>query len=79
MLAIRVSRAPAGFPFKGSIESMWTVLYFAAQPGETTHLKIVGLGFTENEESQQMKQFFERGNAYTLDQLKKRFEAKREK
>lgn len=79
MLAIRVSRAPANFPFKGSIKAMWTVLYFTAESDGTTHLKIVGLGFTAEAESQQMKQFFERGNAYTVDQLKKHFETKTQK
>jgi uncharacterized protein YndB with AHSA1/START domain len=76
MLAIRVSKAPSNFPFKDSIKGMWTVLYFTAESDGTTRLKIVGLGFTAEAESQKMKQFFERGNAFTVDQLRKRFETK---
>ena len=79
MLAIRVSKAPADSPFKGSIKAMWTVLYFTAERDGTTHFKVVGLGFTTDAESQKMKQFFERGNAYTVDQLKKHFETKEQR
>ena len=48
-------------------------MYF--QPTAEGHaaLRIVGMGFGADEESQKTKTFFEQGNAYTLAQLQKRF------
>jgi uncharacterized protein YndB with AHSA1/START domain len=73
MLSIQVARAPADFPFKVEVANMWTVLYFEPMTEDKTRIRIVGLGFTPSEQSQKMKMFFERGNAYTLAQLQKRF------
>ncbi len=73
MLSIRVAKAPEKFPFKEQISDMWTVLYFQDTPDGKTLLRIVGLGFRSNEESQKMKEYFKRGNAFTLTQLQKRF------
>lgn len=73
MLAIRVSKAPDKFPFKSRIGDMWTVLYFYPAPGGKTTLRIVGMGFGADAESQKMKEFFKQGNEFTLVQLQKRF------
>jgi uncharacterized protein YndB with AHSA1/START domain len=73
MLAIKVSKAPEKFPFKSKISDMWTVLYFQPLPGAKTALRIVGMGFGADEESQKMKEFFKQGNEFTLVQLQKRF------
>ena len=73
MLSIRVAKAPEKFPFKNRIAEMWTVLYFQPTPDGKTLLRIVGLGFGSDEESQRMKDFFRQGNAFTLGQLQKRF------
>ena len=74
MLSIRVSRAPEKFPFKSKIGDMWTVLYFQPTSDGRTSLRIVGMGFGADEESQKMKEFFKQGNAFTLTQLQKRFQ-----
>lgn len=74
MLAIKVSKAPEQFPFRSRIGDMWTVLYFQPTAEGKTSLRIVGMGFGKDEESQRMKQFFEQGNTYTLTQLQKHFE-----
>jgi uncharacterized protein YndB with AHSA1/START domain len=74
MLSIRVAKAPERFPFKAKVGEMWTVLYFTPTPEGGTKLRIVGLGFGKDEESQRMKTFFEQGNAYTLVQLQKRLQ-----
>ncbi len=73
MLSIRVVKAPEKFPFKSKIGEMWTVLYFQPTPDGKTVLRIVGLGFGSDEESQRMKDFFQQGNAFTLSQLQKHF------
>lgn len=74
MLSIKVVKAPEKFPFKGKIGDMWTVLYFQSTPDGKTALRIVGMGFGSDDESQRMKEFFEQGNAHTLTQLQKRFQ-----
>ena len=74
MLSIKVAKAPEKFPFKSRIGDMWTVLYFQPTTDGKTTLRIVGMGFGRDEESQKMKEFFEKGNAYTLAQLQKRFQ-----
>jgi uncharacterized protein YndB with AHSA1/START domain len=73
MLAYRTVKCPQKFPFARAIEAMWTVLYF--EPVDATHTKVVCrcLGFTPDEESQKMRTFFDRGNAYEFEELKKHF------
>ena len=73
MLAIQVARAPENFPFKAEVGSMWTVLHFQPTAEGGTQLRIVGLGFGADEAAQRMKEFFRRGNAFTLQQLQKHF------
>jgi uncharacterized protein YndB with AHSA1/START domain len=74
MLSIKVAKAPEKFPFKTRIGDMWTVLYFQPTADGKTALRIVGMGFGSDDESQKMKAFFDQGNAYTLAQLQKRFQ-----
>lgn len=73
MLSIRVTRFPRDFPFPTAIGDMWTVIYFEPVGENRTRLRIVGLGFRADAESQKMRAFFERGNAVTLQQLQKHF------
>ena len=73
MLALQVADPPRGFPFPTAIQQMWTVLYFEPLDGRRTRVRSVALGFDPGEESQQMRAFFQQGNATTLAQLQKRF------
>ncbi|MBA3889087.1 MAG: SRPBCC domain-containing protein [Gemmatimonadaceae bacterium] len=76
MLSIQVSKAPAGLPFPTAIGQMWTVMYFDPVGADRTRVRVVGLGFHPDAESQQMRAFFERGNETTLQQLQRHFAAK---
>lgn len=76
MLSIKVSKAPQTFPFPNAIQQMWTVLYFEPAGADRTRLRVVGLGFGPDEESQKMRAFFERGNQMTLEQLQLHFSKK---
>jgi uncharacterized protein YndB with AHSA1/START domain len=76
MFSIKVSAVPAGFPFPVEIKEMWTVIYLSAEAPASTRVRIVGMGFGEDENSQKMRQFFDRGNAYTLQKLQERFAPK---
>jgi uncharacterized protein YndB with AHSA1/START domain len=75
MISIRVSKAPEGFPFPNAIYDMWTVMYFEEVDGGQTRVKVVAAGFSEDEESQAMRSFFDQGNALTIQQMQERIPA----
>ncbi len=77
MLSFKVSKPPEGFPFPSAVKNMWTVIYFEANTPKTTRVRIVGLGFGDDEESKKMRAFFDRGNAFTLKKLQERFASKK--
>jgi len=76
MLAIRVTGSPANFPFKSAIQKMWTVIRLENAGPSRTRLSIVGVGYGDDEESQKLRAFFDRGNSYTLKKLQEKFAAK---
>ena len=78
MLLLKVTKSPQGFPFPNAITNMWTVVYFAAEGEQATRVREVCMGFGADDESSKMREFFNRGNAITLERLQKRFAAKRE-
>lgn len=75
MLSIRVVKPPETFPFKQAVMSMWTVLLFEPLSPRQTRLTATGMGFTDDEESQQIRKHFDAGNKYTLTKLQEYFSA----
>lgn len=75
MLSIKVARPPDGFPFPNAIQRMWTVIYFQPAGPDRTQIRVVSLGFQPDDESLKMRAFFEQGNAFTLEQLRRHFVA----
>jgi uncharacterized protein YndB with AHSA1/START domain len=73
MLALRIQKAPASFPFAQAKECTWTVIYFTKSGEDMTHVRIVGLGYRDDEQSQAMRRFFADGNRWTLDRIAKRY------
>lgn len=73
MISIKATGVPASFPFKQAIERMWTVIYFEPVGMDRTRVRIVSMGFGDDEESRQMRDFFEQGNALTLRKLQAHF------
>jgi uncharacterized protein YndB with AHSA1/START domain len=73
MLSFKVSKAPAAFPFPNAIKHMWTVVYFESEGDTATRVREVSLGFGGDDEGKRMREFFDRGNAYTLQELQKHF------
>ena len=69
MLATRTVRAPADFPFPNAILETWAVLYLEPVSDTQTRITTRMFGFTQDEESQGMREFFEWGNQYELDKL----------
>ena len=73
MFAVKVTKAPKSFPFPTTVKRMWTVVYFAEQGTGQTLVRAVGHGFTDDPESTRMREFFQKGNDYTLAELRKHF------
>lgn len=73
MLAIRIQKAPASFKFASVTAGTWTVIYFTKSGEDMTHVRIVGLGYRDDEQSQAMRQYFAEGNRRTLDHIAKRY------
>lgn len=73
MLSIKVYQAPANFPLGEAVRNMWTVLYFQPLEPGMTNVRVVGLGYGEDAESQKLREHFRKGNAWTLEQLQKKF------
>ena len=71
MLAIRIKQPPASFPYRDAVAGTWTVIYFTPSGKDMTHVRIVGLGYRDDPQSQAMRHFFEQGNRRTLDHLAK--------
>jgi uncharacterized protein YndB with AHSA1/START domain len=69
MLTIKVGKPPEKFPFKEAIKNVWHIIYFEEAGPNRTRLRLVGLGYSADEESKKLRAFFEKGNAYTLKKL----------
>ena len=76
MMSFKVAKAPKAFPFPNAIKNMWTVIYFEPSGEKATRVRVVSMGFGKDDESKKMREFFNRGNAFTLKQLQKRFSVK---
>jgi hypothetical protein len=70
MLALKATKYPAGFPFVEAAAGTWTVFYFDGTEPDRTKITVVGLGYTDTEQSQQMRELFAVANAQSLDKLK---------
>ncbi len=46
---------------------------------KSTALRVVGLGYGDDEESRKLRGFFDKGNAYTLKKLQEKFVGKQAK
>jgi len=75
MMAIRIAKTPASFPFKEAWKSTWTVLTLT--PTENgTQLPAESYGYGTDEESLAMRRFFEAGNQQTIETLRRHFGAR---
>ena len=79
MLSIRVAKPPERFPFKNAIKSVWQVVHFEPIGSSQTKVEIIGLGYGSDDESRKLREFFDKGNAYTLKKLQEKFASKVER
>jgi uncharacterized protein YndB with AHSA1/START domain len=69
MIAFRIHKPPANFPFKEAWKRTWTVVTLTPLDSGRTRVRAASLGYGTDAESTAMRQFFERGNQQTLDAL----------
>lgn len=73
MMAIRIAKPPSSFPFKQAWKQTWTVITLRSLDAKRTQVRIASLGFGTDPESVAMRQFFEKGNQFTIEVLQKHF------
>ena len=75
LLVIRNIQAPEGFAGKGEFQKTVTVIEFTPiDGGARTRVRLTNTGYGDSPEAKTVFGHFEWGNAYTLAELKKRFE-----
>lgn len=72
MLAIKATKTPKEFPFPAEIvEPTWSVMFLEDMGDGRTLLSVRGHGYTSHPQSIKMREHFEQGNRWTLQQLAK--------
>lgn len=75
MMAFRIQSPPKGFPFPDAWKSTWSVATFTDLGDGRTHLRLAGMGYTPDKQSQEMRAFFKSGNAWTMTKLQSMFDS----
>ena len=75
MLAVRIHKPPAKFPFKTAWRDTWTVVTLTDLGDGRTNVRCAGMGYTADPESQAMRRFFKMGNDFTLKKLQAHFDS----
>jgi uncharacterized protein YndB with AHSA1/START domain len=73
MMAVRIAKTPASFPFENAWKSMWTVMTLVPVDGGKTLLRAASLGLGTDEESVAMRRFFEAGNQAVITNVQRHF------
>lgn len=74
MLSIQAVQAPPGFPHAELLPNLHSVIEFEAVDESRTRVIINGVGYGEGEGYDRLLEFFRRGNAWTFEKLRQRFE-----
>jgi uncharacterized protein YndB with AHSA1/START domain len=72
LMATRIQKTPASFPFKEAWKRPWTVVQLTPTD-DGTHLRITSYGYDTDEESLAMRRFFEAGNQQTIETIRRHF------
>lgn len=79
MIALKVEQVPAGGPVDPALlENIWAVYELEPLADGTTQLRISGLGYGNDDASQQLLGFFKSGNVYSIELLQKNLAAANE-
>jgi len=79
MISLKATGFPAGFKFKDAAKDTWSIFYFTPVSESKTKITVVGLGYTDTDQSKKMRSFFETANKYSMDQLKAAMKKKTQK
>lgn len=78
LLALKATRTPRGFPFPPEVvERTWSVVAFTDLGDGRTRVSVRGHGYGTDPASRRMREFFARGNDWTLAQLRRHLAARR--
>jgi uncharacterized protein YndB with AHSA1/START domain len=72
--SFRISKPPKGFPFMNAYKNVWSVATLTDLGGGRSKLRLSMNGYTQDEESQKMRAFFEQGNGWVMQKLKSTLE-----
>jgi uncharacterized protein YndB with AHSA1/START domain len=78
MLALAPTGYPDAFPFAAAMRATWSVYYFDEVSPSRTRITVVGLGYTDGEDSQKLRAFFEPANAELMRRLRVAVQQRRE-
>jgi uncharacterized protein YndB with AHSA1/START domain len=73
MMATRITKTPASFPFKTAWRNPWTVITLVPVESGKTLVRAASLGFGTDEESVAMRRFFEAGNQSVIAGVQRHF------
>jgi len=73
-LSIRIAQPPEKFPFQNAWKETWTVISLTDLGDGRTSLRITGMGYTADDESQKMREFFRTGNAWVMKKLQAHYD-----
>jgi uncharacterized protein YndB with AHSA1/START domain len=73
MMAFQVVKCPEGFEHEQVVKNTWSVLRLTSAGEGQTHVALAGAGLGEGPEADQMVKFFQAGNEWTLERLRKKF------
>lgn len=76
IVAVHCTKPPADFPFKTAFAQVWTVLYFDPVNEKQTRVRCASLNYGTDEEAQKCREHFDKGNDWTINKLKEKFEKK---
>ena len=73
MLSLQNVQAPAGFANANVFQQTWSVIYFEPLGDMLTRVRVVGMGYGEGPEWDEIYKKFDAGNAFTLRKLQEKF------
>lgn len=71
-LTIQVERAPPGFPYPQDVRELVTVIELQPLSAGTTRVRVSMSGYRDGAAFDELRTFFARGNAWTLQKLRER-------
>ncbi len=71
-LTIQVERAPPGFPHPQDVRELVTVIELQPLSAGTTRVRVSMSGYRDGAAFDELRTFFARGNAWTLQKLRER-------